>query len=238
MGSTGSKRIGALVLAGLMLGACSRVGMSGPPATASLPASAAPTVIPTTVALASPEPTVEPTAGPTTKPTAEATPELTPEPPASGWPCPTGSPITVLDLAHAAPSCLGPDTIRVRAWLDRGPVIGWLPREIVPNWLAYPAVAAGDTRAFALWSMDPNDNEIVCSDAECAISWIHLPPDSTVQVRGPARWVIAIGHVNDPAAERCHWEYPEGMEPTNDDADAVAACRRSFVLESIEEVGE
>jgi hypothetical protein len=65
-----------------------------------------------------------------------------------------------------------------------------------------------------------------------------VAPGSTLDVGDPGRWVIAIGHLDDPAAETCHWVWPDDWEvdPTYDDADAVAICRRAFVLEALEEI--
>ena len=235
MASTGSKRVGAVMLAALVIAACHR---STATASGSAPPSLTPTVVPTTAAVATEVPTPSPTAEPTPELTPEPTVEPTEAPEAIAWPCPTDSPINLLELTNARLRCFGNDQIRVRAWLETGPAIGWLPPTIAPAWLVYPNVQNSDHSSFALWYKPPDNSDVICGESYCRFDWVHLPPGSTLELRGPARWVIAIGHINDPAADRCHWTWPEDWEvdPSYDDADAVAICRRAFILEAIEEI--
>ena len=219
-----------------MLAACSSVGTSSSPTTEASPTTAVePTSSPVPTIAA--EATSGPTAEPTPEPTVEVSPEPTVEPEPSEWACPTDSPINFLELTNAKPRCFGSDQIRVRAWLDAGPVIGWLPPTIAPAWLVYPTAQSRDDRSFALWYKPPDSSDVICGESYCRFDWVHLPPGSALDVNGPARWVIAVGHINDPAADRCHWVWPEDWEvdPSYDDADAVATCRRAFVLEAIED---
>jgi hypothetical protein len=181
-----------------------------------------------------PTPTPIPTELPTPQPTIEPTTEPTSEPVATTLPCPTEEPVTVLDLNYAKLKCFGHEDVRVRAWLARGPTMGWLPPTIEPAWLVYPTYSP-DEAARALWWKPPRDTDIVWCDPYCEFQWVHLPPDSTLEVSGPARWVIATGHVNDPASDGCRWEYAPDQAHTEDDADAVATCRRAFVLTGLED---
>jgi hypothetical protein len=235
--SKGSGQLAALVLTTILLAGCSSVGTAGAPSTeplaSSTPAPTAP-LDETAPTVATPDPTPVTSPPQTPEPTLEPSFEPTSEPQATTLPCPVESPVSIIEVNYARLKCFGDAEIRVRAWLDRGPITGWLPPTIEPAWLPYPA-AGPDNRAWALWWKPPKDTDIVWCEPYCEFQWIHLRPDSTLQVQGPPRWVIAIGHLNDPAAERCHWEYAPDQEHTEDDADAVATCRRAFVLTALED---
>ena len=210
------------LLAWVIVAAC-----AGPvPATSGPSVAAVATLAPS----ASPAPSGTSTASAppaTLVPTLEPTPSATPSPP-DPTTCPTDEPITVAQFLDADKKCFGTDDIVIHAWLDTPPPFGFIGPLIRPTWLYYPP----DGTFFTLFGEPPTDPDHACGGC----MFIHLAPDSTIVLEGPARWVIATGHRRDPAWERCHYDEPDdwtGPEP--DDASARAACRNSFVLDVLED---
>jgi hypothetical protein len=137
-----------------------------------------------------------------------------------------------MEFWDAPGRCFGSHDVRVLGWLDRPPVFGFTPPEIRPNWLAYPP---DGTMYFTLFGAPPSDPEHTCAD--CQGFFVHLPPDSTIVLEGPARWVIVTGHRHDPAAARCHYVEPpdDDLGELPDDSSARAHCRQMFVLTAVED---
>ena len=179
-------------------------------------------------------PTLAPSPTATTTPTAPPTLTPTPEPtavPGSGL-CPTDSPLTARQLVEGGEStCFGRATIQVRGWLDAPPSIGFEPPTIKPGWLYYPAPGAP-----TIWEKQPaGQDDCYVGEEQCAFFFPHINPASGLTLEGEPRWLILTGHFDDPAAVRCHWVYPDDVplkDRVADDADAVAACRGGFIVDS------
>jgi hypothetical protein len=211
------------------------VGCGAPGTSAVPPASSEPR----TAALATPAPTatpsattqpsmVPPTSAPTPDPTAFTEPTVDPEPEPTQVACPVGSPLGVREFLDARLSCFGSDDVAIRAWLDTPPTFGFIGPVVRPMWLYYPP----DGTYFTLFSEPPEEPDHLCGGC----MFLHLPPDSTIELGGPARWVIATGHRKDPAAATCHYDEPaDWVGPEPDDAGARAGCRGSFVLVGLED---
>ncbi len=168
-------------------------------------------------------------------PTLEPTPSMTPAPPdptaapTDGTACPTGEPITVDEFLDADKRCFGTNDIVIHAWLDTPPVFGFIGPLVRPTWLHYPPEG---TSYFTLFGEPPSEPDHSCGGC----MFVHVAPQSSIVLEGPARWVIATGHRRDPAWQRCHYDEPDdwtGPEP--DDAGAREACRGSFVLDALED---
>lgn len=203
----------------LMLAAC--FAGNPPSGTAALASPAEVTALPTTTA-------ATPSVGPTVVPTLLPTPV-----PGSGL-CPTDSPLTVRQLVFTdALLCFGRSAVRVRGWLDLPPSIGFEPPSIEPGWVYYPAPDAP-----TIWEAKPAGRDNCEVDGEqCAWFFPHINPASGLTLDGPPRWLILTGHYLDPAAETCHWVYPDDWPDAPSDtpesrAAAVALCRQGFVLDS------
>lgn len=237
MESKGSRRIGGLLLAAMVVSGCiESQATTGPSASASPTVEASPTPAPTASAVASQEPTPLPTAEPTVEPTIE------PEP--TEVPCPTARLLSVREFVEAPWQCFAGHDVRIKGWLDEPPAFGVLPPVIKPLWLAYPE--GGQTcdepdedcfYAVALWQDVPLDPDHVCSGDEpyCGFLFPHSAPGTGLHFLPLEHWVILTGHTDDPAAERCHWEYPPDAEQGSlDDAEAVEHCRAEFVVTEID----
>jgi hypothetical protein len=123
------------------------------------------------------------------------------------------------------------------------PAFGVLPPVIKPLWLAYPESgpcsppAEGCSLAIAMWQDVPLDPDHVCSGDEpsCGFFFPHSAPGTGLHFLPLEHWVILTGHTDDPAADKCHWEYPPDVEAgTLDDAAAVEHCRAEFVVTEID----
>jgi hypothetical protein len=212
MHSMSSKHIRRLVFVAVLAVGCAPGAPTASVQPSTADATPTGTPAPTTVAAASPDPTVEPT--------------VQPDPTAGD--CPTSDPLAPTEFWEAPRRCFGSDEVRILGWLDTPPIFGFLPPLIRPVWLAYPP---DGTQFFTLFGTPPADPEI-CGG--CML--LHLPPDSTIVLEGPARWVIATGHRRDPAAERCYYDEPEDWSgPEPDDASARATCRLQFVVTAVED---
>jgi hypothetical protein len=189
---------------------------------------ASPTAAPAAAAVASSQPTPSLATMPTAARTVTPGPTVVPTPTAGG--CPTDDPITPTAFMEAPEACFGSEDVRILGWLDTPPPFGYEAPEVKPNWLYYPP---DGTLYFTLFGSEPGDADHVCAD--CPGMFVHLTPDSNVVLEGPARWVVATGHRNDPAAERCHFVAPPDIHigELPDEAIAVEACRQMFVLTSI-----
>jgi hypothetical protein len=179
---------------------------SGSATASATPATHAPTLEPEPSATpAHPDPTAAPT-GPTT--------------------CPTKEPITVAEFLETDKNCFGSDDIVIHAWLDTPPIFGFIGPIVRPTWLYYPP--DGST-FFTLFDEPPSDPD-VCGGC----MFVHIAPDSTIVLEGPARWVIATGHRRDPAWRRCHYDEPDDWTgPERDDEGAREGCRDNFVLDAL-----
>ncbi len=231
-------RFGAALLSPLLVAACLPSGPTAAPTSGAKPTpNASPTAEPTQAAVA----TVPPTARPTIEPSAE--PTIEPEP--SLAPCPTARLLSVREFVEAPRSCFaGRDVLVFKGWLDEPGPLGFHPPLIWPIWLAYPE--GGQTcdeqiadcfYSIALWQDVPLDPDHVCSDDEpyCSLFFPHSAPGTGLHFLPLEHWVIRPGHTDDPAAERCHWEYSPDIEPGSlDDAEAVEHCRTQFVVTEID----
>ena len=200
----------ALVLAGCSAGA----SPTSSPAVLTTPSAAADTPAPTTTLspTASPEPTVAP--------------EPTEEPARTYGPCPTTAVISVKEFVLADPACFETGDIEVRGWLDHSSPFGFEAPGVEPGWLWYPT-----DEAVTLWVDVPKGDDFSCNedvDAWCYSFWLHVAPDSPLQLPPLKRWVILTGHTHDPAAESCIYDDGSGPNP-----DLVAACRSHFVVTAI-----
>ncbi len=153
--------------------------------------------------------------------------------PASTPACPTGV-LSVDQLSEAPLSCYGHQEVTVRGFLGDPPAMGWEPPAIEPHWLWVPRFEGKVT----LWQAGPGGDS-VCGDPGCgsgSFVFIYLPPTS--HLAGPAGvgWAVVTGHRMDLVAEQCHWVYGADAvpDPTFNNEDARQACRRAFVVTSIE----
>lgn len=200
-----------LVLGALLVVGCATGSTSSPPTTEA--PSTSPSALPPATASQTPSP----------QSTAISTQAL------DG--CPSGSPIEVRAFVDADPACFGSDDFEVRGWLDWPIAIEFTPPTIAPAWLFYPLPGWS-----AIWEAQPVGPSKDCEIDGRGCAWFYFHEDLRpgTGYAGPSRWVIVTGHLDDPAAETCHYVYPEDWpEPTSDDADAVAACQTSFVLVSL-----
>ena len=147
------------------------------------------------------------------------------------------------EFVEAKRSCFSAQDVRIRGWLDEPSPFGVIGPSIKPLWLAYPQ--GGRTcdeqeahcfYSIALWQVVPPGPDEVCSEDFCGDLIPHVAPGSGLVLEPLERWVILTGHTHDAAAERCHWELPLDVTAEVDDAEAVAHCRRQFVVTAIEEV--
>jgi hypothetical protein len=186
----------------------------------------APSATPQTSAepVTSPEPTVEPSdeAEPTVEPTVEPIPTYPP--------CPGSNLIRVRRYLRSDPTCFDGQSIAILAWLGPPPIFGVLPPGIEPRWLYFPE----NWDWVTLWNEKPASTGCLMGSPGCIWMNFVIDPAAGLVVKGPARWVMATGHRNDPAAEQCHWTYPpDWTQERYDDADAVAICREAFVLDTL-----
>lgn len=225
MGSTGSRRSCTVLLAALVVAGCGRVGTSASPANEPSPST---TPAPTTTA--EPSPAAVATLQPRIEPTAE--PTIEPDP--TDRPCPTAEILTVTEFLGAKPSCFGDEPFKLRAWADHAPATGFEgPAHIEPRWLYYP-----DENWTVLWNAAPVGPDQQCPDdnPDCDGFFPHINPDSGLSFLPLGRWVITTGHLRDPAAERCHYVYPDDWTgPKADDIQAIRRCRTHFVVTAVEE---
>jgi hypothetical protein len=206
-------RLALLLGSALLIAGCS----GGPPAPSAT----------TSAASASPM-TAAPSAAPTPAPTLALRPTPTPVQAGHGL-CPTASPLTPWDFTGSDAACFGGDDVEIRGWIDRPPPIGYGPPGIAPLWLFGP-----NDGLSTIWGAPPTGPDMQCADDRgCALFFVQFNPASGLSIEGPRRWLILTGHRQDPAAETCHYVYPEGWTGERyDDAEAVAKCREGFVLVS------
>lgn len=160
-----------------------------------------------------------------------STPRPTPTPVAGVGNCPTDSQLTVAQFAEADPACFGSADVEIRGWLDKPPAIGFEPPGISPRWLHYPSGSDLTT----LWEArpEPDGSCPTIGEQGCTGFFWHIDPASGLTLDGPPRWLIVTGHLDDPAAQTCHYVYPEDWTKERaDDAEAVATCRAQFVIVS------
>lgn len=139
-------------------------------------------------------------------------------------------PLTVAQFTDSDPACFGDSDIEIRGWLDQPPGVGFEPPMIEPGWLAYPV-----GNLSSLWEIPPTGPDHFCPPAvPCPWFFPHIDPASGLTLDFPQRWIIVTGHLNDPAAETCHYVYPEDWtDERADDALAVGLCRTSFVITAL-----
>lgn len=169
---------------------------------------------------------------PSSGPTSTPRPSPTPVSPGVGL-CPTDSLLTVWQLVESDPACFGGDDVTVRGWLDLPPALGWEGPAVEPGWVYYPA-----RNMSFIWGGRPIGPEQACEldGHSCGGFFPHVDPASGVELEGPPRWLLITGHFQDPAAETCHYVYPDDHDDQRaDDRYAVEACRGSFVLVEVRE---
>lgn len=213
------RRISSVLLASLIVGACSGSRNETPPPAASAMATVAvPSIgVPATVTPLPPTPV--PIA--TTSPTAEATSSR----------CPVVSPMTIeaFGLGNEA-GCFGREDLQVQGFVDAPPGIGFGPTWIEPKWLFFPVFE------WALWTLPPGDGQDCGGKEPCNSMFVFVNPDSGVTFAGPPRWVIVTGHVNDPAAATCHYASDPPQEFTEaDNASARESCAGRFVVTRVDD---
>jgi hypothetical protein len=179
--------------------------------------------------VATPPVTSTPSAMPTAMPTPSLEPTEPPEPTSVGRGCPSGSPISFAEFSSAERSCFGSGDVAVRAWIDTAPTFGFIGPIIRPMWLYYPPEGVD---FFTLYGQPPSEGERSCEGC----FFVHLPPDSSIVLEGPGRWVIATGHRRDPASRDCFYDETGFQTEQLDDATAREACRGRFVLVALEDV--
>jgi hypothetical protein len=148
----------------------------------------------------------------------------------------------VREFAEASWQCFADRDVRVKGWLDGPPPLGFEGPATYPRWLAYPESGPCDppeegcSVTIAMWQDVPLDADRICSDADayCSLFFPHSAPGTGLHFLPLRRWVILTGHTDDPAAQRCHYEYPPGEDPVFDDAQAVEHCRTQFVVTEID----
>lgn len=178
------------------------------------------TVTPSAAAVA----TATPTLAPTTEPTIEPKPTVEPEP--TEEPCPTAEVLTVREFVAASWECFGVEDVKIKAWLDGPPMFGFEGPRVRPGWLYYPV-----EDATALWNDAPKDDDrFNCSGRKlwCPGVFPHLKPDSGLSFLPLQRWVVVTGHLRDPAAETCHYDFDPEPVP-----DLVEVCRQMLVVTAI-----
>ena len=231
----------ASLLAAVLLAGCLQPTGSAAPSTNA-------TTAPSATAVASPGATDAPTAGPTAEPTPAPSPEPTVEPTIEPEPtdavCPTSRVLTVRQFVDSPRSCFDGKDVKIKGWLDTPGPLDFAGPSIRPFWLAYPETGPCSSPSptcslgIALWQDVPLDPEHICEEdreAYCSLIFPHSAPGTGLHFMPLRRWVILTGHTDDPAAERCHWEYPPEVEPgTLDDDDAVRHCRAQFVVTKID----
>ena len=182
------------------------------------------------VALASPSgltsPTIESSPSASVVETAEAS-----APPTSPAPCPPSDRLRVAVLLAANPSCFGDRALIVIGWAAKPPIFGVLPPAIAPRWLWSWA-----TTEFVVWDHSRgSESDLACSQGQCPpYFFLYSAPGTSIDLTGWKGWVRLSGHLNDPAAETCHYVYPPGWTETPfPDGDARAQCRSAFVVTAI-----
>lgn len=180
--------------------------------------------------------TPAPTPLPSTTPQASEAPTPTPVTAAN---CPDPKSVSVKDLKEDEPDCFTGDLVVV-AWLDRSPNIGLDPTPKTPLWLTSPADIAA-----AIWSAKPqtvgDDRQCPAASPDCAWTFFHVAPGSGVTVDTTPRWVRLTGHLHDPAAATCNYDWANipadfPFQPGSSSPDSVIAeCDLAFVVTKIED---
>ena len=193
--------------------------------------------IPITLA---PSPATTPTPAPaatlpveaSSEPVATASPSFRPTPtPVLGTICPTGSPVSVLDVIDDDRECFHGD-FKVRGWLAAPPALGWEGPMVEPGWLYYPP----DAPLTAVWSSPPIEPDHWCAaDVTCGWFFIHVQPGSSVTWGANPHAVVLTGHFRDPAAATCHYVVDPSDPVQVDDAEAVRQCEGEFVVTALED---
>jgi hypothetical protein len=207
-------RLAGLVISALLVAACA----------------ASPGYSPTPTTVLSAKPTTSPTATPTTLPTTEPTtePERTVEPIPSSAACPSDAGLTLAAFVDSDIACFGNADVELRGWLDDPLAIGVLPPAIKPAWLWFWGTNP------ALWQSGAAATGGDCSGETCAWMFLSSDPTTNVVFGDRGRWVIVTGHRDDPKAIRCHYVYPPEWTALHlNDADAVAACRQTFIVTAV-----
>lgn len=142
--------------------------------------------------------------------------------------CPTSSPLTVQEFLTADRDCYDGRDATIRGWLGDLPPIGWEPPVVAgfPYRFTEPPVLYGGSGG---WDQ--------CTGDGCSSILLYDASDPPWALGAGDRWVEVTGHLGDPAAEQCYWEYgvpsPEATLPIED---ARADCRTRFVLTEMHEV--
>jgi len=173
-----------------------------------------------------------------TAPTSLPTPRPTPTPVLAA-PCPDIDSPSLFEFTEADPACF-PGDILLSGWLSGPPAIGWEGPHVEPAWLYYPMKGG-----VMLWSVVPEGEDPGCpppGPVQCASIFLHVAPGSGVEIGALYRWTQVVGHIHDPAAATCHFEYPD--EPhdnpwgTFPDIEARAQCDLNFVVTRVGEVAD
>ena len=208
------RRIAYLLLVACLVGACDGSRSSASPPATSAPGTAGvtPAILPAT---ATPLPS-SPAAVATASDTADATSTA----------CPAVSPMTIDAFWHAAEAgCFGTEDLQIQGYIDAPPGIGFGPTWIEPKWLYFPVFT------WALWPVPPGDDQSCGGVDPCNGMFVFVNPKSGDIFKGPARWVIVTGHINDPAAATCHFASDPPQEFSDaDNAAARESCAGQFVV--------
>ena len=117
-------------------------------------------------------------------------------------------------------ACNADGTITIRGWWPGPPEFG-------------ECMAGGETDARWLYCEFLFGKPIFTDASDSVISLpINIDPDSGIEMPEPNTWVEVVGHLDDPAAQRC--APLAHVEPESTDADEVVlSCRARFVAESV-----
>jgi hypothetical protein len=222
-----------MVLAGCYAGASFEASPAITPAPTMTAVIATPTA--TAPAATEPSPSMEPT--PTPVPTPTLVPTLTPGP---TWNGTCDVPMTVHALSGAWNSawpievlvnCLGDRELQVTGYLEIVSGVGGPTTGVAPAWLGeWFGVSAGQSPVVLWGAAVPADGRCTGVDSECEWMFLFAPDPSALDLT-LHRWVRVTGHYDDPVAQTCHLGNRIGM--VSSDAEAVATCRRHFVVTAI-----
>jgi hypothetical protein len=144
--------------------------------------------------------------------------------------CPSGPVLTVAQYQAADAVCFHGRTVKILGWRDLLPAVDFDGPLIDPSWLEYPSGV--------IWGTKPIEAD---GNAHCAVDpcpWIFVMANPAVgpKIAGPAGWVMVTGHIDDRAADGCHF-VPGGFGgggPLANDVYAREGCRAAFVVTAIE----
>jgi hypothetical protein len=157
--------------------------------------------------------------------TPAAAPLVPPAPQVPAGACPA-EPTTIQQLADLgfakAASCYGDGSLSLRGFSsDCGGCGGAFATSITPNWIG---------QVYGTWYVSPT---VTTAGGPGPRSPVYLLPSAHLTPPAEGTPVIVTGHFNDIASQDCHYVSVESYAELPPSSDAVATCRRSFVVTSI-----